>query len=279
MKLKRNGVVLIVDDDEVTRTSLVDILRLEEYRVHAVASGEDALAFLREEKVDLIFLDIKLPGIDGLEVLRVVSQQAPDIAVILLTAYGTVESAVVALRHHAFDYLIKPVSPQQALDSTQRALSHRAELLHKHALLEEMEASLRQLLKTEYGPGSRDPASPAELQVVYLGNGVMVDFDRRELWEGSGSEESQRVRLTPTEARLLKILLERGGEVLTHREIVMLVQGYEVTDWEAPEVLRPLVSRLRQKLAYFPGGEYWVSNVRGKGYLFERRGTKGAKPY
>ena len=269
------NILIVVDDEESTRNSLADILRGEGYSVFTFASGEDALAFLLKEIVDLVILDIEMPGMDGLEVLRMVSKQAPDTMVILLTAFGSMESAVEALRQRAFDYLVKPVSPERVLDSTRQALAHRAEQLHKQALLEEMEASLRQLLESGFGASTRDPSRPAEIQLVYLGNGVMADFNRRELWGGMGADDDLRVRLTPTEGRLLKVLLERGGEVLTHRELVTMVQGYDVTDWEAPEVLRPLVSRLRQKLAHFPGGEQWILNVRGKGYLFERRGAKG----
>jgi DNA-binding response OmpR family regulator len=70
----------------------------------------------------------------------------------------------------------------------------------------------------------------------------------------------------------MKILVENRGRVLTHKELVFLVQGYETTDWEAPEVLRPLVSRLRRKLSSFPGGEKWIINVRGTGYVFEWQG-------
>ena len=68
---------------------------------------------------------------------------------------------------------------------------------------------------------------------------------------------------------MLKVLLDNRGRVLSHRELVQLVQGYEVAEWEAPEVLRPLVSRLRQKLSKFPGGKSWINNVRGTGYVFE----------
>jgi DNA-binding response OmpR family regulator len=278
MMQSRNGAILVVDDEETTRNTLADILRLEGYTVYSAASGEDALSFLEEEKVDLMILDLKMPGMDGLDVLRVVSRQDTEIMIILLTAYGSLESAVEALRQHAYDYLVKPVSPQQLLESTQRALEYRAELLHKQSLLEEMEVSLRQLLEPAYGSSSREHTRPVDDKVVYLGNGVRVDFDRRELWRGAGDGQDQRIHLTSTEGKLLKVLLERVGEVLTHRELVMTVQGYEVTDREAPEILRPLVSRLRQKLAYFPGGEQWIWNVRGKGYLFERRGAKGVIP-
>ena len=67
----------------------------------------------------------------------------------------------------------------------------------------------------------------------------------------------------------MKTLLENRSRVLSHRELVFLVQGYETTEKEAPEVLRPLISRLRRKLSVFEGGEKWIVNVRGTGYLFE----------
>ena len=76
----------------------------------------------------------------------------------------------------------------------------------------------------------------------------------------------------------MKVLLENRGRVLTHRELVLLVQGYETTDWEAPEVLRPLISRLRRKLSAFPGGEKWIANVRGTGYVFDdKKGSKSER--
>jgi DNA-binding response OmpR family regulator len=65
------------------------------------------------------------------------------------------------------------------------------------------------------------------------------------------------------------VLLNNQKKVFTHRELVSMVQGYETSDWEAPEVLRPMVSRLRRKLAVFPGGENWIVNVRGTGYVFD----------
>jgi DNA-binding response OmpR family regulator len=97
-----------------------------------------------------------------------------------------------------------------------------------------------------------------------LPRGITVDLERREMWRGS-----ERAQLTPTESKLLSIFLENRGRVMTHQEIVFLVQGVEIHEWEAPEVLRPMISRLRKKLALFPGVEKWVKNVRGTGYLFD----------
>ena len=72
----------------------------------------------------------------------------------------------------------------------------------------------------------------------------------------------------------MKVLIEHRGQVLSHRQLVSLVQGYDASDQEAPEVLRPLISRLRRKLATF-GADEWISNVRGTGYLLRELNHQG----
>lgn len=105
---------------------------------------------------------------------------------------------------------------------------------------------------------------PTYTAVFSLGDEIRIDLERREIWM-----DETKVMLTPTEGKLMKVLLDNRGRVLTHRELVLLVQGYQTTDWEAPEILRPLVSRLRRKLSHFPGGKEWIVNVRGTGYVFD----------
>jgi two-component system KDP operon response regulator KdpE len=111
--------------------------------------------------------------------------------------------------------------------------------------------------------------SPDDQEVFVLSKGVKADLSRREVWDDLGSKSSTKIKLTRMEGKLLKVLLARRGQVMTHKELVLQVQGYDVSKWEAPEVLRPVVSRLRRKLAHFPGGEKWITNVRGTGYVFE----------
>lgn len=257
------GKILVVDDEEVMRRSLVEVLRLEGHQVSAVENGRAALEVLGKEDFDLVVLDLKMPGIDGVEVMRVSRQKYPDMQIILLTAHGSLESAIEALRLEAHDYLLKPVSPQLLLSSIDSALTHRAEMRHRRLLLHQMESSLQQLKGVE---GVSGPP-PVDQRAFHLSNGVMIDLARREIWRGY-----ERANLTPTEGALMRVLMENRGRVLTHRELVFLVQGYETTDYEAPEVLRPLVSRLRRKLAIF-GGEGWIANVRGTGYIFMEEET------
>ena len=252
--------ILVIDDEEMVRQSLEEILRLEGYDITPACSGEEALEILGQENFDLILLDLKMPGVDGIEVLRTVSKASPDTKVILLTGHGSLESAIEALRQGAHDYLLKPVSSRDLLSSVAGAITKRTEQQHKRLLLEQLDTSI-QRLKTAEG---MDTTTASEQQMISLDGGVSIDMARREIWRGN-----QRITLTPTEGKLMRVLLENRGRVLSHRELVLLVQGYETTDWEAPEVLRPLVSRLRRKLSAFPKGEKWIVNVRGTGYVFE----------
>lgn len=258
-----NSRILVVDDEESVRDTLDQILRLERYDVLAVESGEAAIAELHESTFDLILLDLLMPTMDGIEVLEIINQYAPDTRVILLTGHGSLESAIEALRLGAQDYIIKPATSDEILSSVARGLAKRAEQQRKRMLIEQLDSSIKGLKDIEGLFASPEAGHP----VYGIDNGVMVDLTRREVWRGS-----LRVSLTPTEGKLMRVLLENRGRVLSHRELVLLVQGYDATDWEAPEVLRPLISRLRRKVKVFPNGENWILNVRGTGYVFEGGG-------
>jgi len=251
--------ILIVDDDAGVRESLEELLRLEDYQADSSGSGEDALEVL-SEGFDLVLLDIKMPGIDGVEVMHEIRKYYPDTRIIIITGYGSLESAIDAIRSGAQDYMLKPYTAEDILLSINKALSEKESRTRKEILIEQLESSLDQLKDVE---GIRTEELPAR-RVVNLPRGITVDLERREMWRGA-----DRVRLTPTESKLLSIFLENRGRVMNHQEIVFLVQGFEILEWEAPEVLRPMISRLRKKLALFPGVEEWVSNVRGTGYLFD----------
>lgn len=252
--------ILIVDDEEVVRESLQEILVQEGYEIELAESGEMALNAVSTTEYDLLLLDIRMPGISGIDVLRQVNLLSPDTKVIILTAHGTIETAIEALRHGAHDYILKPVNAQNILSSVARGLAYRAEKQQKKLLLEQLETSLKRLKDAEginYVQGAAQPS-------FELVDGVVFDSLRRDIWRGN-----QHISLTPAENKLLLYLVKNRGRVLTHRELVQSVQGYDVSEWEAPEVLRPLISRLRRKLGGFPGAEKWVINIRGTGYLFD----------
>ena len=254
------GSILIVDDEKASRKSLSKILGLEGYTVETKEDGQSAIDSFAENSYDLMILDLQMPGMSGLEVLQEVVKNSPDVQIIMLTAHGSLDTAIEALRLGAHDYILKPASPDEILASVAKGISRRAESERKHRIIEQMESSLRELKDYEGG----EPVSEASRMIYSIGEDVKIDLERREIWQNDKS-----VNLTPTESKLLKVLLENQGRVLSHKELVLFVQGYKTTDWEAPEIMRPLVSRLRRKLKLFSDGPDWITNVRGTGYVFE----------
>ncbi|MBT3389331.1 MAG: response regulator transcription factor [Chloroflexi bacterium] len=255
-----NAKILVVDDDEITLTSIAEILLTEGYFVVEASNGADALNILEQDDIDLMLLDIMMPGMSGIEVLRDVELISPETKVIMLTGNASLDTAVSALRHSAYDYISKPQGAQEILSRVANGLARRDEEKHKRILIAQIEDSIEQLKKAE---GMTETVK-YKRKVMSMPDGVMLDLARREIWRGNNKE-----RLTPTEGKLLEVFVTSWGRVLTHGELVFLVQGYEVAEWEAPEVLRPLISRLRRKLATFPDGERWIASVRGTGYIFD----------
>lgn len=237
--------ILVVDDEPVARQSLSDILRLEGYSVSAVPNGQAAVEYVRTHPIDLMVVDLRMPGMDGLEVVQVVNQVSPETEIILLTAYGSTESAIQALRLRVHDYLLKPAAPSQVINSVKKGLARRAARLKAKA-------------------GSAAAEVEESAPEFSLPDGTRLDLVRRLI-----QKKDQIVHLTPAEGRLLRVLIENPGRVYTHRELVLLVQGYDTSQREAPEILRPLVSRLRHKLEAFPALARAIVSVRGTGYLYE----------
>ncbi|HEY7870573.1 MAG TPA: response regulator, partial [Methylomirabilota bacterium] len=114
--------LLLVEDDEVFLRPLQRTLELKGYEVVPTRSAEEALQSLKAEDVDLVLTDRRLPGMDGVELVRQIKTEHPDQAVVVMTAYGTIESAVEAMRLGAEDYLVKPFETPELLLVIRRAI-------------------------------------------------------------------------------------------------------------------------------------------------------------
>ena len=199
-------------------------------------------------------VDLRMPGMDGLEVVQVVNQLAPDTEIVLLTAHASTETAIQALRLRIHDYLQKPAPPAQIVASVKRGLDRRA-------------------ARMQAKNGGIDAPDVGEmLDMVTLDDGTEIDLSRRQI-----KQKNILINLTPAEGRLLRVLLANEGKVFAHRELVLLVQGYDTSQREAPEILRPLVSRLRHKLEAFPALADHIVSIRGTGYVYEGKTTKKDK--
>jgi DNA-binding NtrC family response regulator len=118
--------ILIVDDELIMRESLKGWLERDGYGVETAASGEDALETLRDTRFDIILLDIKMEGMSGLDVLKHVKENDPDVAVIMITAYGSISTAIEAMKNGAHDYLLKPFDPNQLGALVEKIVEHQA---------------------------------------------------------------------------------------------------------------------------------------------------------
>ena len=117
--------ILIVDDEEIIRESLSFILTKEGYRVREAANGSAALDIVKSESVDLVLTDLEMPEMKGIELLENVARFSPDTLVVIITAYGSIDTAIAALRQGAVDYILKPVEFDELLVKVRRILASR----------------------------------------------------------------------------------------------------------------------------------------------------------
>jgi DNA-binding NtrC family response regulator len=112
---KNDTKILVVDDDEIVREVIISLLQGEGYSVLAARDGLDAIKLLKTEDINLVITDLRMPGADGLEVLKEANKMDPDRAVIILTAYGTLDTALKAIREGAYDYMTKPFRMEEMI--------------------------------------------------------------------------------------------------------------------------------------------------------------------
>jgi two-component system response regulator PrrA len=190
--------VLVVDDDEDVRASLERGLRLSGFTVRTAADGETALDVMRQDAPACVVLDVNMPGIDGVEVVRRLRATGVDVPVCMLSARGTVGDRVAGLEAGADDYLVKPFA------------------------LEELVARLRALLRRTTD-ADRIPVQVADLR---------IDPARRQAWS-----RGQLLDLTKREFELLSVLAANAGIVLSRVRLLELVWGYDfATDTNVVDV-------------------------------------------
>jgi two-component system nitrogen regulation response regulator NtrX len=153
-----NEHVLIVDDERAIQSSLRGVLEDEGYRVTAVGSGADAIARVAEEAPDVIFLDIWMPGLDGLEVLTELKRIRPDATVVMISGHATIETAVKATKLGAYDFIEKPLSLEKTLLTLTRAI--------EHGRLERENAQLRARLDLQWDIVGESPVMLALRQQI-----------------------------------------------------------------------------------------------------------------
>lgn len=189
--LKREFKILVADDDEIALDVVSSLLSKEGYPVLTAKDGIEAIAILRREDIGLVITDLRMPGADGIEVLRNAVRIDPNMAVVILTAYGTLDSALEAMEEGAFDYLTKPFKVQEILIIAARAF--------KRAMLLEERRELIKLLRDTY----------RDLEIV-KGISISNNLDIQLSWIERLESLKRMDVITEQEANILKERLVKG---------------------------------------------------------------------
>lgn len=257
--------ILIVDDEKNLRDTLAIILEDEGYHVTSAANAAEALARLQKHTFDMAFLDIRMPGVSGLELLPQIRQLYPRLPVIILTAHASLESAIEAMRKGANDYLFKPVNPAEIITHVQKILAEQSR--DTVSIVQEMRNLLQEL------EGHPEPAAGAATDLAnsdepeterYLSNGpVTVDLLSRQVFR-----DEKRVDITPTSFDYLVVLIRHSPEVVSYPDLVKFAQNYELSGYEANELARGRIHELRRAIELNPKKPQHIITVRGVGYRF-----------
>jgi len=222
------SVILVIEDDPQIRRVLSTSLEAYGYEVHKAESGRLGLKLATKHQPDLIILDLGLPDVDGLDLIRSLRSRATQ-EILVLSARGMEEVKVRALDLGADDYLTKPFGVFE--------------------LLARVRVALRR---------ARQDSKPEE-SVVLTSVGVTIDLTRRQV-----SRNGEEIHLTPTEFRLIETLVRHGGKILTHEQLLTEVwgQGHE----KDTQYLRIYLGGLRKKLEPNPAQPKLLLTVPGVGY-------------
>jgi DNA-binding response OmpR family regulator len=228
--------ILVVEDEFAVARGLQYALQQEGYEVTVASNGEEGLAVAGELAPDLIILDVRLPGIDGFELLRRLRATGSKAPVLMLTARDDEVDKVIGLELGADDYLTKPFG------------------------LRELMSRIKALLRRAYGDLS-DAVGGRQIRHKDL----VIDLERRRVTRGP-----RRINLTATEFELLRHLAARPGRVFSRRELLEMVRDYEALDQDE-KTINVHVSHLREKLEDDPTNPSFILTVRGAGYAFAER--------
>jgi DNA-binding response OmpR family regulator len=258
------GKVLIIDDEINLRETLTRILRRVGCEVSTAEEGKKALQLIENGTFDLVYLDIHLPQLDGLQILKEIRQQDTQLPVILLTGYGSLQSAMEAVRLGATDYLLKPYDPEVLVARTRIILKEQALERRKQDIREKIERLQAELQSLEVEKS--EPALPIDLssssQERFLKQGALIlDLQARQATLGD-----EVLSLPPAAFDYLAVLAKHSPEVVDYETLVSEAQNYQVSASEARELAKWHIHVLRQAIEKNPQTPKYIYNIRSIGY-------------
>ena len=259
--MSNKGHILIIDDEATLRQTLARILQQAGFEVTTAENGEQGLSFIQTTEFDLVFTDLRMPGIAGMDALKLIHASYPNLPVVLFTAQPDLNSAVEALRNGATDYLLKPLKPQAVIERAQSILANQQRENRKREIslhIEALQMELKSLTTGQTGP----------LQAASLGKdrflkrgALVLDLHKRRLLI-----DEQAINIPPTSFDYLLVLARHSPNVVNYQTLVAEAQGYQADAREAQELTKWHIHQLRQVIEQDARNPYYLINVRGAGY-------------
>lgn len=257
------GHILIIDDEASLRQTLARILQRAGHEVTTAESGEMALSLIAETAFDVVYMDLRMPGMPGLEALKRIHTSHPDLPVILFTAQPDVNSAVEALRLGATDYLLKPLQPQVLIERTQAILSQR-EKEHRRREIQAQILSLQSEMKSL--DNDEEPVAAPDLTGTPADRFVSRGTLKLDLHARRVTISGRVVNLPPTAFDYLLVLARHAPNVVDYQTLVTEAQGYQADAREAQELVKWHIHHIRQAIEPDSQNPAYIINVRGSGY-------------
>jgi DNA-binding response OmpR family regulator len=259
--MSTKGHILIIDDEAPLRQTLARILQQADFEVTTAENGEQGLAFIESTNFDLVFMDLRMPGMAGMDVLKLIHANYPNLPVILFTAQPDLNSAVDALRNGAIDYLLKPLKPQALIERAQSVLANQQKEYRKREIVSQIEALQAELKSLT--TGQTGPLQAASLTTNrFLKRGSLVlDLHKRCL-----IVHEQAINIPPTSFDYLLVLARHSPNVVNYQTLVVEAQGYQADAREAQELTKWHIHQLRQAIEQDVHNPSYLINVRGTGY-------------
>lgn len=257
--------ILIVDDDDNLRNTLALILQKAGYSVTTAENAATALHILEAGAFDLVFLDLKMPGMDGSALLEELQGLYPDMPVCILTAHASLDSSIHAVRYGARDYMLKPMNPEEVLKRVEEQLARKEHPRRRQEILSQLQALLAQL-----GEMKIPLSDPEDIAAGFLQNDP-IRFLRRgqfvlDLHSRRVTFIDQVLELSPSTFEYLATLIRHAPNPVSYETLVMEAQGYHLGSVEARDMARWRIHELRSAIEPDPVNPQYVLTVRGFGY-------------
>jgi DNA-binding response OmpR family regulator len=257
--------ILIIDDEAGLRKTLATILHKAGYQVMTAGTAYEAKQLLQKGAFNLVFLDLKLPDEDGIQVLPVIRKMYPGMPVIILTAHATLGSAIEAIRSGARDYLLKPFDPAQIVDRVSAILTEQIQPTRQIEIINQIQSLIDELgdmdsQMTEEGDHltSLNPADPAR----FLRAGVLS----LDTYSKNAIIGEKCISLPPATFDYLVTLVRHAPIPVPYETLVSESQGYNVSRGEAREMARWHIYELRKALEENPRQPRYIVTVHDVGY-------------